>query len=64
MKQVGWVLLCVSLILFLLGSYSLFAGVGNFAFNIAPESWWRGAMAAAVYAIAFKILHTDGKLGG
>jgi hypothetical protein len=62
MKHVGWILLGLSLLMFLLGSYSMFAGPGNYLFKIGPEAWWRGAMAAVVYAIALKILHGDVKV--
>jgi len=59
MKMIPWILLGVSVILFLLGGYSLLASRGSFAFGINPEAWWRAAMAAAVYCIAFKLLHQD-----
>jgi hypothetical protein len=62
MRHVGWILLGLSLILFLLGSYSMFAGPGGYILRISPESWWRAAMAAVVYAIALKVLHGDVKV--
>jgi len=61
MKMVCWILLGASVILFLLGVYSKFVGPQSFAFGFPPVAWWRAAMALAIYCIAFKMLHENGK---
>jgi len=61
MRMVCWVLLGLSVILFLLGVYSKLVGPGSQAFGFLPIAWWRAAMALAIYSIAFKMLHENGK---
>jgi hypothetical protein len=64
MKMVPWVLLGISVVLFIICVYSKFAGPEGWVLGYAPKGWWRAAMAGAVYAIAFKLLHENGKLSG
>lgn len=61
MRIVCWVLLGLSVLLFLIGVYSKFAGLGNFVMGFLPVAWWRAAMAMAIYSIAFKMVHENGK---
>ena len=61
MRMVCWVLLGLSALLFLLGVYSKFAGLGSHVMGFAPVAWWRAAMALAIYSIALKMVHGDGK---
>lgn len=61
MRIICWILLGLSALLFLLGVYSKFAGLQNFVMGFPPVAWWRAAMALAIYSIAFKMIHGDGK---
>jgi hypothetical protein len=61
MRIVCWILLALSALLFLLGVYSKFVGPGNFVMGFVPVAWWRAAMALAIYSIAFKMVHENGR---
>jgi hypothetical protein len=61
MKNVCWVLFGVSVVLFLIGVYSKFVGLGSFVMGYAPVGWWRAAMALVIYAMALKMLAGNAK---
>jgi hypothetical protein len=60
MRMVCWILLGLSMLLFLIGVYSKFAGVEGYVMGFVPVAWWRAAMALAIYSIAFKMVHGNG----
>ena len=61
MRMVCWGLLGISVIFFLIGIYSKFVGPQGSPFGFAAIAWWRGSLSFAVYAIALKMVHGNGK---
>ena len=61
MKNLGYVLLTLSLLLFVVGALSrvLAWPIGN----LAPGTFWKGAMGLAIYAIAGKLVCGEGRQG-
>ncbi len=49
MKNLPWILFCLSLLIMLIGVISKVSGA--FFFHFAPVTWWRAAMALAVYTL-------------
>ena len=60
MKNAYWILFVVSVLLFVLGVLARFPGPWN-PFGQSPGTYWRGAMAMVIYAIALKVLGTNGQ---
>lgn len=56
MKNVCWALFGLSVLLFLVGTYSKFAGPGSFVMDFPPVAWWRAAMAAVIYSMALSMI--------
>jgi hypothetical protein len=59
-KIVCWLLFALSVLTLLVGVYSKFAGATHQVLGSVPSAWWRAAMALAIYAIALKLLGTEG----
>jgi hypothetical protein len=62
MKRACWTLFAVSVVLFLAAVYSKLLGPDHFVFGYTAISWWRSAMALAIYAMALKIVAQDGRV--
>jgi hypothetical protein len=62
MKRACWTLFAVSVVLFLAAVYSKLMGPAHFLFGYPAVSWWRSAMALAIYAMALKIVAQDGRV--
>jgi succinate dehydrogenase hydrophobic anchor subunit len=56
MKHVSLVILLLSAILFLVATYSKFAGHDGWILGFAPQSWWRVSLWLAVFAIGAKMV--------
>jgi len=59
MKAAAWLLFCLSVLLFVLGVASRFTGTMTI-FGQPPLTFWRGAMGMVLYAIALKVIGTEG----
>jgi hypothetical protein len=57
MKMIAWSLLAVSVLCFVLGVAARYVETITI-FGQPPITYWRGAMALALYAVALKILGT------
>ena len=55
MKATCWTLFSLSVLLFVLGVVSRYAGPWD-SLGYGPVTYWRGAMGLVIYAIALKIL--------
>ncbi len=55
MKATCWILFSLSVLLFVLGFVSRYAGPWD-SLGQVPGTYWRGAMGLVIYAIALKIL--------
>jgi hypothetical protein len=63
MKNVCWALFGFSVLLFLIGTYSKFAGEDSFVMNFPPVAWWRASMAAVMYSIALSLISRGERAG-
>ncbi len=63
MKNVCWALFGFSVLLFLIGVYSKFAGPGSWVMDFAPVGWWRASMAAVMYSIALSLISRGERAG-
>ena len=61
MRGLSWILLALSVVLFLIGGLSKSVDV---IWWVLPVAWWRASMAAAIYAIALTLIHERGGMRG
>jgi hypothetical protein len=54
MKGLSWILLALSVVLFLIGGLSK---AMDATWWVAPVAWWRASMASVIYAIALALIH-------
>jgi len=60
MKNLGYVLLTLSFVLFVMGALSRLMAWEPIR-GLAPGTYWKGAMGLAIYAIAGKLVCGDGR---
>ncbi len=54
MKRLPWILLVISIVVFVFGAIVRISGAAVFAgLPLDPGTYWKGAMALVIYAIAF-----------
>ncbi len=61
MRGLCWILLALSVVLFLIGGLSK---AMDAVWWVYPVAWWRASMAAVIYAIALTLIQERGGMRG
>ena len=61
MRGLCWILLALSVVLFLIGGLSK---AFDTVWWVIPVAWWRASIAAVIYAIALTLIHERGGMRG
>jgi hypothetical protein len=59
MKMMSWILLGLSVLVFLCGVYSKMFGMEGWLLGFQPGAWWRASISFVMYALAFSVISRD-----